>query len=116
MAARAQQHGGVRFCRAPRQPEQNSTVGLLSQGAPRGPWASLALPVALGGWVLFCRALCQPRPALRGAMRAWDPEPLLGLSGRGPRRVARAPTRAQVQQRAGGLFCRAHCFEFFFIG
>ena len=63
MAARAQQHGGVRFCRAPRQPEQNSTVGLLSQGAPRGPWASLAAQCALGILGPFWACLAAARAA-----------------------------------------------------
>jgi hypothetical protein len=72
-----------------RHASQNKTArrGLPPKSALRGPRATLALPVVLGGWI-FCRALCQPRPALRGATRAEDSGPLLGLSGRAARRVA----------------------------
>ena len=46
--ARAQQHGGLRFCRAPRQPEQNSTVGFIfTERARRQPEGTIARRRAL---------------------------------------------------------------------
>ena len=118
--ARAQQHGGARFCRCghdsqgtaarrraflsgPRQPEKNSTAGFAfterpawAPGHPRSPCGP--------GWLGFFAVVCASR-----AQRC-DSWPLLGLSGRPARRVARSPTRARAQQHAGGLFCRAHFF------
>ena len=118
MAARAQQHGGVRFCRGHVSQRKTARRGLLSQSAPRGPPGHPRSPCG-PGWLFFFAVVCASR-----AQRC-DSWPLLGLSGRPARRVARSPTRARAQQHAGGLFCRAHFilmeagfvnFELFFIG
>ena len=148
---RAQQHGGVRFCMAPRQqPEHSSTAacasaerpwrhvnsqsttarrrallqerpwqpghsstaacasvgrhvsqsktarrGLLSQGAPRGPRATLAPPVALGGcFFLPCFAPAAPGAARRNArLGCWAPF--------GPVWPRRAPRGSRPHTSAG---------------
>ena len=72
--ARAQQHGGLRFCRTPRQPEQNSTAGFVfTERARRQPEGTTARRRALlhgatsttraqqHGGVRFCRAAMAPR-------------------------------------------------------
>ena len=68
MAARAQQHGGVRFCRAPRQqPKQNSTAGLGFAFTGRAAWAPghprCAAQRPLGILGPFWACLAAPRAA-----------------------------------------------------
>ena len=95
MATRAQQHGGVRFCRAPRQPEQNSMAGVAFTG--RAAWAPghPRSPCALGGWFFLpCFVPAAAGVALRNArLGFWAPF--------GPVWPRRAPHGSRAHTSAG---------------
>ena len=124
MAARAQQHGDVRFCRAPRQqPEKNSTAGFAFTG--RDAWAPGHPRSPCGpGWLVFFAVLCASRARRCVAQRA------LGILGPfwACLAAARAAWLARPHERrwcsvltgshAERIFFEAGFvnFEFFFIG
>jgi hypothetical protein len=94
MPARAQQHGGLRFYRAPRQPEQNSTAGFVfTERARRQPEGKTARRRAL----LRGATSMGPSTAKSTAAR----RRALLQSGHG------ATPTAISQQHGGVRFCRS---------
>jgi hypothetical protein len=105
--ARAQQHGGVRFCQGTRQPEQNSTAGFaFTERARWQPEGTRARRRALlDGATSTARA--QQHGGVRFHRAAMAPRQQPEHNSTAACASAGAAMAARAQQHGGVRFCRA---------